>query len=204
MLPTRKMTIGSGRPTGPAMPPGRRTGVGGACAQAFPAGLQSLLPVHQQFERSRGPEPGGLPAHLPHAGELSHGVRRLPNMADQRDPQSASRPLSPVAARPDDRFSGRPASSCRGKAFAGAHAGQSGHGARTQPASAVSAVSAFAGIARGNHFARLAGPGIQRDSTGSVRARGNCKIADQSRAHRTGADIAGHGSEAVVAMGLGK
>ena len=204
MLPTRKMTIGSGRPTGPAMPPGRRTGVGGACAQAFPPGLQSLLPIHQQFERSRGPEPGGLPAHLPHAGELPHSLWRLSNMADQRDPQSASRPLSKVAARPDDRFAGRPASSGRGKAFADAHAGQSGHGARIEPAGAVSAVAAFARIARGNHFARLAGPGIQRDSAGSVRAGRHGKIAHQSRAHRTGADIAGHGSETIITMGLGK
>jgi|SRR5579863_70092 len=201
MLPTRKMTIGSGRPTGPAMPPGRWTGVGGTCAQAFPASLQPMLPVHQQFERSRGPEPRSFPAHLPHAGKLSHGIWRLSNMVDQRDAQSAGRPLSTVAARPDDRFFGRPASSGRGKAFAGAHAGQSGHGARIEPASAVSAIPAFAGIARGDHFARLAGPGIQRDSAGSVRAGRYGKIADQSRAHRTGANSAGHGSEAIVAAG---
>src|SRR5690348_3549304 len=126
MLLTRKMTIGSGRPTGPAMPKGRWAGLGGTRAPALAASLQPLLSLYEQFERSRGFVAGSVLADLSDPGELSHGLRRFSDVADQRHAQSAGGSLPQVAARPHDRRSRGCAAGGGRKAFAGAHAGQSG------------------------------------------------------------------------------
>lgn len=204
MLPARKTTIGTGRPTGPAVPPRRWTGVGGACSPARAARLQHMLSLHQQFIGSRGSEPGSFPAHLPHAGQLPHSIRRLSDLAHQRDTQSVGGPLSPFPARPHDRRD-RGRAACGGReAFSCAHTRQSCDGAGIEYASTVRAVAPFAGITRSGHFERFAGLGIQRDSTGSFRARRYGKIAYQSWPYRISANLAGHGSQTLVAHEAGK
>lgn len=204
MLLTRTMTIGSGRPTGPAMPKGRGASLGRVGAPTLAASLQPLLSVYEQFERSGGLEPGSLSAHLSHAGELSHGVRRLSDMADKRHAESVGGSLPQVAPRPAYRRARRCAPGHRGKAFAGAHARQGGDGAGIEHAGAVGAGKAFSGIARSDYSAGLARFGIHGNSAGALGARRYGKIAHQSRAHRAGAHPAGDGSAAVVGLGSGK
>src|SRR6185437_5784878 len=188
MLLTRKMTIGSGRPTGPTMPEGRWAGLGRACAPAHAPSLQPLLSLHQQFDGSRGFDPGSFSADLPHAGELSHRLWRLPNLADQRHAQSAGGSLPQVAPRPNDRRARRRAAG----------------GARIERASAVGIGQTFAGIARGDYSAGLAGFGIHGNSAGAFGAGRYGKIANQPRTHRTGTHSARNGSGAIVGFGRGK
>src|SRR5690242_7517152 len=64
MSNARTMTIGAGCSTGSAMPPGRRSGVGGACPEAHAARLQHLLPLYGEFHGSGGFEPGSFPTWL--------------------------------------------------------------------------------------------------------------------------------------------
>lgn len=204
MFLVRKMTIGSGRPTGPAVPPGRWAGLGGACPAPRSARLQLMLSLHQQFVGGGRPQPGGFSAYLQDARELPHGIWRFSDMVDQRYAQPVGGSLPAFTARPDDRCARGRFAGGRGKAFAGANAGQSSHGAGIECPSAVSAFTPFAGIAGGGHFARLAGLGIRRDSAGSFCARRYGKIANQSRADRISAHFAGHGSRAFVANEAGK
>jgi hypothetical protein len=204
MFCARKMTIGSGRPTGPAVPPGRRTGVGGACTPPCAARLQLMLSLHEQFVGSRRPQPGSFPANLQDACELPHGIWRLSHMADQRHAQPAGRSLPAVTARSDDRCTRGCASDGRGKAFASAHAGQGGDGAGIERAGAACAFAFVAGFARSGDSPRFAGFGIQRNSAGTVGARRYGKIADQSWPDRIGAHFGGNGSQAFVRQRAGK
>ena len=204
MLAARKMTIGSGRPTGPAMPPGRWTGMGRVGSPAHPARLQFVLSLHQQFDGSRRPQPGGLSANLQNACKLSNGLRRLSHVAYQRHPQPSGGSLSPITPRPHDRCARGCPSGRRGKAFAGTHARQGRHGAGIERAGAVRPIASFAGVARSNHLARLAGFGIQRDSAGSFGARRYGKIANQSRARRISAHLTRYGSQALVINEVGE
>lgn len=204
MLLARKMTIGSGRPTGPTVPPGRWAGLGGACPAPRSARLQLMLSLHQQFVGGGRPQPGGFSAYLQDARELPHGIWRFSDVADQRHAQSSGGPLPAFTARPDDRCARGRFAGSRGKAFAGAHARQSGHGAGIERPSAIGAFATLAGTARSSHLARLAGLGIRRDSAGSFCARRYGKIANQPWANRISAHFAGHGSRAFIANEAGK
>lgn len=194
----RTMTIGAGCSTGPAMSPGRRSGLGGACPATRAPRLQYLLPLHGQFGGSRGFEPGSFPAHLSHAGKLQDGLRRLPNMAYKRDTQLAGGPLSAIETRPNDRCARGRFAESGGKTFACANARPSCHGARVEPSSAIGLITIVSRAARGSDSARLAGSGIRRDSGSSLGAGRHGKIQNQSRPHRTGATAGTNGIETRV------
>src|SRR5208337_4778280 len=81
--------LGAGCPTGPAMPPGRWLGLGGTCASAYQAHLQYLLPICGEPHGSPRFVARGFPSSVPDVGELPVGARRLRNLDDQRDAQSA-------------------------------------------------------------------------------------------------------------------
>ena len=63
----RLRAIGARRPTGRTLSQGRWAGLGRTRAAAYAASVQPVLPVHGQFDRSRGPDAGSLSADLSHA-----------------------------------------------------------------------------------------------------------------------------------------
>jgi hypothetical protein len=161
MQVARLKTIGAGRPTGAGMSPGRGAGLGGTCAAARAAGFQSVLPVHGQLHRGRGPEPGRFLADLTHAAELPASFRSVSHVAHQRHAQPAGGSLPAHAARPADGFDRRRYAEAGEQAIRGAHAGQAGLGVGIECATATRIVATFAGIARGSNLARFAGTRLQ-------------------------------------------
>ena len=55
LMETGARQIGAGCPTGPAMPPGRRFGLGGTGASTHAPDFQPVLPVYRERHGSRGP-----------------------------------------------------------------------------------------------------------------------------------------------------
>src|SRR5262249_29832404 len=84
----RLIFVGAGCPTVPAMPPGRRLCLGGACASPFASHIQHLLQVYRQPNGSRGLVAGCVPSGIPDACELPLGAWRLCNVDDECDAQS--------------------------------------------------------------------------------------------------------------------
>ena len=191
---SRLRTIGGRRPTGAAMSPGRRAGLGGTCAPPHPARIQSVLPVHRQRDGSRRPEPGGFSTNLPHARKLPASVRGISNLADQRDAEFACGSLPANAPRPSDGFDRRCHAAIGRETFFGASARQAGRGGRIEHSTAARLSAAFARTEGVGNIARLARPGVQRDSSCVASTGGHGKIADQPRAHRAGQNPGGNGT----------
>src|SRR5215469_13854825 len=192
------MRIGAGRPTGSAVPPGRRVGLGATRTGAHATGIQPVLPVHGQFDGSGGLEPGGFSEDLSHAPKLPPSRRGVSNVADQRDAELAGRSLPADAARPAygfDRGSDAPA---RRETFFGANAGPLGAGSGVEWAIAAGALEAVARIARSGDLARFAEFGIQRDSGRAAGAGRHGKIENQPRADRAGQGAGADGSAAGI------
>jgi len=74
MPATRLRTFGPRRPVGPIMRSRARAVVGGTGAATHTARVQPVLSIHRKRCGSRGPEPGGVPARLPHARQLRANV----------------------------------------------------------------------------------------------------------------------------------
>jgi hypothetical protein len=192
--------LGAGCPTGPAMPPGRWLGLGGACAPSFAAGLQHMLPIRGQSHGSRRYLAGGFSPRVSDARKLSFGARWICDVDDKRDAKSADRPLPEDETRPGDRFSGRRHACCGNEGVRGPAAGRTSAIRRAEQPSRDSLDAPFAGVARGRNFAGPAAIGICRDSAGFERPRGHRQVTDQSRTHRTSAHIATNGCEAVMKL----
>lgn len=188
--------LGAGCPTGPAMSPGRRLGLGGTCASPLASHIQHLLPVHRQPYGSRRSGPGCVPTGIPDIGKLPLRARRVCDLGNQRDAEFADRPLPEDEARSDYRFAGRCDAGGGEQRGFGAAAGSAGVAGRVERASAESFDSAFTGIARGGNLARLAAIGVCRDSECAVGAGRHGEVADQSRKDRTGTHPATNGSAA--------
>ena len=181
---SRLRTIGGRRPTGAAVSPGRRAGLGGTCAPAHAARVQSMLQVHGQRDGGRRPEPGGFPAHLSHARKLPTSVRSFSNLADQRDAEFACGSLPANPTRPADGFNRRCHAAIGRETFFGASARQAGRGWRIERSIAACSRAALARTERGGNLARFARSGVQRDSNCVASTGGHGKIPDQPRAHR--------------------
>jgi hypothetical protein len=182
----RLRKIGGRRPTGTAMSPGRRAGLGGTRAASYAARVQFVLPVHGQCHGSRRPEPRGFPAHLPDACELQTGIRRVSDVAYQRHAEFAGGSLPAHTPRPANRFHGRRDAADRGKAFFGESARQAGRGCGIERSTAAWFGASFAGIAGVRNIARFARSGVQRNSSGATSAGGHGEIADQPGTNRAG------------------
>jgi len=191
---SRLRTIGGRRPTGAAMSPGRRAGLGGTCAPPHPARVQPLLPIHRQLDRSRRPEPGGFSTHLSHTRELPTCVRSFSDLADQRDAEFACGSLPANATRSADGFNRRCHAAIGRETFFSASARQAGRGWGIERSTAACSCAALARIERVGNIARFAGSGVQRDSNCVASTGGHGKIADQSRAHRVGENPDGNGA----------
>src|SRR5580698_8286989 len=161
---SRLRTIGGRRPTGTAMSPGRRAGLGGTCAPPHAARVQSVLPVHGQRDGGRRPEPGGFPAYLSHTFELPTGIWSVSDVADERDAQFAGRSLPADSTRSANGFNRRRNAAVGRKTFFGAGAGQTGRGGGVKHPTAARLGTPFTRTEGVGNFARFAGPGIQRDS----------------------------------------
>ncbi len=183
---SRLRTIGGRRPTGAAVSPGRRAGLGGTCAPPHAARVQSMLPIHRQRDRSRRPEPGGFSTNLPHARELPSGVWSFSNLADQRDAEFACGSLPANPTRPADGFNRRCHAATGRETFFRASARQVGRGWRVERSTAACSGAAIARTERGGNLARFARSGVQRDSNCVASTGGHGKIPDQPRAHRVG------------------
>lgn len=124
----RLRKIGGRRPTGTTMSPGRRAGLGGTRAAAFAASVQPLLPVHRQFDGSRGLEPGGFSTSLQDAIELQACIWSFPDLAHQRHAQFAGGQLPPHASRSADGLDRRRDAAIGREAFIRTGARQTGRG----------------------------------------------------------------------------
>jgi len=175
---SRLRTIGGRRPTGAAMSPGRRAGLGGTCAPPHPARVQSVLPIHRQLDGSRRPEPGGFSTNLPHARELPASIRSFSNLADQRDAEFACGSLPANATRPADRFDRRCHAAIGRETFFSTSARQAGRGWGIKRSTATCSGAAIARTERGGNLARFARSGVQRDSNCVASTRGHGKIPD--------------------------
>ena len=191
---SRLRTIGGRRPTGAAMSPGRRAGLGGTCAPPHPARVQSMLPIHRQRDRSRRSEPGGFSTNLPHARELPTSVWSFSDLADQRDAEFAGGSLPANATRPADGFNRRCHAAIGREAFFRASARQAGRGWGIERSTAACSGAALARTERGGNLARFARSGVQRDSNCVASTGGHGKIPDQPRAHRVGENPDGNGA----------
>ena len=192
------MTFGAGCPTGPAMPPGRLLGLGRTCAPAHPAYLQPVLPVYRQFRGSRGHVAGSFSPGVPYARQLSFGAWRVCHMDDQRNAQSADRPLPANQTGSHHRFAGRCHARGRKQGLLGQASGSVGVARRTQPASAIGIDTTLTRTARGGSFARFAAARICRDSDCTFRSRRHREIPDQPGANRAGTHPATNGSAAFM------
>src|SRR5271154_3444680 len=103
----RLTAIGARCPTGAGMSQGGWALLGGACAAARAARVQFVLPVYGECDGRRRPEPGSFSADLQNAAELQSVVRRVRDLADQRDAEFAGGSLPAHAARPADGFDRR-------------------------------------------------------------------------------------------------
>jgi len=176
MAQVRLRAIGARCPIGTKMPAGRRAGVGGIGASPRAPGVRLVLPVHGQFARSRGFEPGSFFEGVQVIGELPLGGRRISDVVDERDAQFAGGSLPANEARPADGFDRGRNTAGRRKARVEPHAVQARGRFGIERADTAGALAAFAGLARGGNPAGLAGSGIQRNSSGFVGARRNGKI----------------------------
>jgi hypothetical protein len=192
--------IGAGCPIGPAMPPGRGLGLGGACASAFAPSLQRVLPIRRQSHRGRRYFAGGFLACVPNARELSFGAWGLCDVDDQRHTKPVDRPLPSNQKGPRDIFSRRFHGGGREQGIGGAAAGRASAARRTERAGAVSADPALARVTRSCDFARPAAVGVCGNSAGARSARGNGEVTHQPRAYRACAYIATNGCEAVMKL----
>ena len=170
------MRVGAGCPTGPAMPPGRRFSLGGACTSPLTPHLQYLLPVHRQQRRGRGSLTGSILARLSYFGQLSISARRFRNLGNQRHSQPLDRSLPAHQARPDDRFARRCHAGRREQGIGGTQARPAALAQRAQLAGSGCLDQAFARITRSRHFAGLAAIGIHRNTTSFIRTRRDGKI----------------------------
>lgn len=193
--------LGAGCPTGPAMSPRRRVGLGGACTSTYAPDLQHLLPVHGEPNRGRRFVAGRFSAGVQDVAELSFRAWGLWNLGYERDAKPADRSLPENQAGPVDGFAGRQNAGGREQRVGGTQAGPASVAGRVERTSTKGIDAAFAGIARGGDFAGSAAAGIRGDSSGAGSTGRNGQVTNQSRAHRTGAYIAGNGSEAVVKGG---
>jgi len=191
---SRLRTIGGRRPTGAAMSPGRRAGLGGTCAPPHSARIQSVLPIYRQRDGSRRLEPGGFSTNLPHARELPTSVRSFSNLADQRDAEFACGSLPANATRPADGFNRRCHAAIGREAFFSPSARQAGRGWGIEPSTAACSCAALARTERVGNIARFARSGVQRDSNSVASTGGHGKIPDQPRAHRVGQNPDGNGA----------
>ncbi len=196
MRVARLNTIGARRPTGTTMSPGRRAGLGGARKEAHAARVQFVLPIYGQLGGIGRFEPGSFSADLQDAGKLQAGVWGVSDVADERDAQFAGGSLPANAAGPDYGFDRRRDAGAGRETFLGTDAGQAGTRGRIERAIAARAGSAVAGFARGGDLARLAGIGVQRNSSCAASAGRHGKIENQPGANRTGAHPGGNGIEA--------
>src|ERR1700690_4110091 len=192
----RLTTIAARRSIGPALPAGRRASVGRVGSAPLAARLQYMLPVHRQFDGSGRPKPGSLPKNLPLAGKLSRDLRRICDLAHQRNAQLDGRSLPSNSPRPHDRLDRGRNTAARGKTIERAHAGQDRCGSPTQRTGAARTSEAFTGTQRSGNLARFAGFGIQRDSRSSSGAGRNGKIENQPRTYRVSANFGTDGIEA--------
>src|ERR1700676_5646498 len=88
-----RLNVGAGCPTGPAMPAGRRFGLGGACTPSHAPHLQHLLSVYGERHGGGGPVAGRVSAGVSDARELSFGAWWFCDVGDQRDAELADRSL---------------------------------------------------------------------------------------------------------------
>ena len=190
--------LGAGCPTGPAMPPGRRFGLGGASASPHSPHLQPVLPVHRERHGGRGPLSGSVFEGIPDAGELSLGTWRFCNMDDLRHTEPADRPLPSNEAGPYNRLARRCHASDRKQRVGGATSRRASAARRIEFASTGGFDQAFPGIAGGCYIARFAAVGICRDSAESGRAGRYGKVTHQSRTYRIGTNFATNGSRAIM------
>ncbi len=189
--------LGAGCPTGPAMPPGRRFGLGGTGASSYAPDIQPMLPVYREWNGGRGSLSGSISASVPDAGELSLGARRICDVDDQRHAKPADRPLSPNQARPNNGFTGRCNASGGEQRIGRPSARRAGTFGRVERASASCIDQAFAGVTRGSYFAGLAATGLCGNSTKSGSARRYRKVTNQPGTYRIGTDFAADGSRAI-------
>src|SRR5580704_11993146 len=102
------------------MSAGRRVGLGGTRAATHEASVQPMLPLHRQFDGRARLKPGSLFAYLSHAPKLQTGVRRISDVAYERDAKFVGGSLPAHASRPNDGLDRRRDAGARRKAFVGA------------------------------------------------------------------------------------
>ena len=196
----RLRPIGARRPTGSVVSPGRQLFLGGDCPAPYAAGPQLMLPIHGQFGRRRGLDPGSVPARLSYVGQLSGRAWSFPDMAFERDAQPAGRSLSPHATRSAHRFHRRHDAAGRREARY-ANTSRRGRADRIERAASAGAATSFARTAGSGYLARFAGIGLQRSTKGFAGAARHGEITNQSRTHRIGARPRENGSTPGVGSG---
>src|SRR5437879_6218817 len=138
------------------MPPGRRFGLGRACAPPFAPNLQHLLSVYGEWHRGGRSFAGRFLAGLPDSGELPVSAWRVCNVGDERDAKLADRSLPADETGPGDRFAGRCDAGGGKQGVGGTATGRAGTAGRAERASAEGVDQAFGGIAGGRDFEGLA------------------------------------------------
>ena len=190
--------LGAGCPTGPAMPPGRRFGLGGVGASPYAPHIQLVLPVHREWHGSRRPLSGSVLEGVPDVGKLSSGTRRVCNLDDQRDTEPADRPLPSNEAGPHHRFAGRRHAGGGEQRVGGASPRPASAAWRVERASADGFNQTLTGVTGSGNITRLAATGICGDSTEPGSAGGYGKVTDQSGTYRIGTNFATNGSTAIM------